>query len=272
MRISRAPEKRGGINKLVLYLLLIITAVITAILITYFVTGYESRSATGDQSGLPDLASNIEPPQVIPDPAPEDTSSTELEMTLLESEPLPPPRFIPDVQFGEVLSEGLIDVELPGEVSSQSWYSFQVDTTTRDITLFFALYGDSPSTITRTVKIEGYTQRGHVDNAEVTLYYPEGPERRILFDGANGTVTLTQQYAQPYGPSMFSPELRVAMVNQRMVLTDESGSIRAQLQLDLSGLSDSEQIIFERSAPDLVDDALAEIQDLVYQIEDKRIK
>jgi hypothetical protein len=69
---------------------------------------------------------------------------------------------------------------------------------------------------------------------------------------------------------MFSPELRVAMVNQKMVLTDESENISVQLQLDLTGLSDSEYLVFKRSAPELVDAALSEIQDIVKQIEDGR--
>jgi hypothetical protein len=188
----------------------------------------------------------------------------------LPFEPGTSSRAIPDVKFGEVLSEGLLDVDLPGDITAQCWYTFQVDTATRDITLFFALYGDSPETIVRTVKIEDYSRDGGPSSAEVTLFHPEGPERLITFDGRRGVITLSQKYQQPYGPSMFTPALRVAMVNQNMLLTDETGTISAQLQLDLSGLSDSEHIIFERSDPKLVDLALAEIQVLVAQIEGKR--
>ena len=272
MRISRSPENRGGANKLALYLILIVTAVAAAIFVTYFVTGFESRSATGDQSGVSDLAANSGLPLSTVVPHPIEAPIFDVGLKLLAAEPPPAPRFIPDVNFGEVLAQGLVDIDLPGGAASQSWYSFQVDTYTRDITLFYALYGSSPSTITRTVQINGYTQRSKLDNAEVTLYYEEGPERNIIYDRETGIITLTQQYAQPYGPSMFTPELRVAMVNQKMVLSDDSGSITAQLQLDLSGLSDSEQIIFERSAPDLVDAVLSEIQALVIQIEDRRAK
>jgi len=77
---------------------------------------------------------------------------------------------------------------------------------------------------------------------------------------------------QPYGPSMFSPELRVALVNQRMVLKDETGAISAELQLDLTGLSDSEVMVFKKSAPGTVDEVLSELQDLVRQIEGGRAK
>ena len=272
MRISRSPENRGGVNKLALYLILIVTAVTAAIFVTYFVAGFESRSATGDQSGVSDLAANSGLPlsTVVPDPT--EAPISDIGLKFLAAEPPPAPRFIPDVNFGEVLAQGLVDIDLPGGAASQSWYSFQVDTSTRDITLFYALYGSSPSIITRTVQIDGYTQRSKLKSAEVTQYFTEGPERIIVYDRATGTITLTQQYGQPYGPSMFTPELRVAMVNQEIVLSDETGSINAQLQLDLSGLTDSEQIILKRSAPELVDAVLSEIQDLVIQIEDKRLK
>ena len=272
MRISRAPERRGGSNKILLYLSLVVTVVIVGILIAYFTAGFESRSATGDQTGLNELA--VSPVEVSPAeaPVPTTTPEPETDLKLLATEPIALDRVIPEAKFGEVLSEGLTEVNLPGDVTAESWYTFQVNTATQDITLFFALYGNSGDTITRTVKIEGYTQRGNLNKAEVTIFYPEGPERLITYDDQQGTVTLSQQYPQPYGPSMFSPQLRVGMVNQKMILTDETGEISAQLQLDLSGLSDSEHLVFERSAPEQVAAALSEIQDIVMQIEDKHTR
>lgn len=269
MKFSRTPEKRGGGNKTLVYFSLVVTVAVAAVLVVYFATGFDSPSATGDQTGLAASPTQLPEtsalsPTVVPEPAPQ------LGLTMLAAEPISLPRVIPDVKFGEVLSEGLVDVELPGEVTTESWYSFQVNTSTRDITLYFALYGDSANTITRTVKIEGYTQRGELNQAEVTYLYPDGTERLIVFDREQGVITLAQQYQQPHGPSMFSPELRVAMVNQKMVLTDESESISVQLQLDLTGLSDSEYLVFKHSAPEIVDGALSEIQDIVKQIEDGR--
>ena len=276
MRVSRAPERRGGTNKIVLYLALIFAAVVIGILVTYFATGFDSRSATGDQTGIPEVAANSTSGvgQLAPTPIPPVTATPvpTVAMKLLEAEPQPLPRFVPDVHFGEVLSEGFVDINLPGKNAHQSWYTFQVDTATRDITLFFAIYDQPQSTIIRTVKIEGYTQGTDLESAEVTLYYPEGPERVIVFNRDQGTITLTQQIRQPYGPSLFSPELRVALVNQRMRLKDETGSISTELQLDLSGLSDSEVLVFQRTAPEIVDDVLSELQDLVRQVEGKRIK
>lgn len=264
MKVSRAPEKRGGNGKLWLYLVLVAAIVIAGILTMYFTVGFESLFATGDETGQPVGPTPVIAPDPVAAPSPTPVPSQ------LPFEPATPPRVIPDARFGEVLSEGMLEVVLPGEITAECWYTFQVDTSSRDITLFFALYGDSPEIIIRTVKIDGYSRQGGLSSAEVTLFHPEGPERLIVFDGNRGVITLSQKYVQPYGPSIFSPGLRVAMVNQQMELTDDTGTISAQLQLDLSGLSDSEHLIFERADPRLVESALAEIRTLVDQIESKR--
>ena len=134
MRVSRAPEKRGGANKMVVYLSIAIGVVIVGILITYLTTGFDSRSATGDQTGIPEMAANPGKisNQIAPPPTailvPTATAQPPLELKLLDAEPGPAPRIIPDVKFGEVLDEGLLDIDLPGNVTSQSWYTFQVDT------------------------------------------------------------------------------------------------------------------------------------------------
>ncbi|HZA25035.1 MAG TPA: hypothetical protein VFA32_20975, partial [Dehalococcoidia bacterium] len=144
MRVSRAPEKRGGANRIVLYLSLVFAAVIIGILVTYFTTGFESPSATGDQSGITDVeASKVSTgSQLAPTPVPTATGTPvpTVALRMLESEPQRVPEFVPDVQFGEVLSEGFVEINLPGSSTNQSWYTFQVDTVTRDITLFFAIY------------------------------------------------------------------------------------------------------------------------------------
>ena len=94
----------------------------------------------------------------------------------------------------------------------------------------------------------------------------------MQFNRAEGTITMTQNYAQPFGPSLFSPDLRVALVNQRMSMQDASANIATELQLDLTGLSDSELILFKHTTPDVVKRTLSEIQSLLKQIEDNRVK
>lgn len=277
MRASRAPERRGGANRTVMYVSLIFAAVIVGVLVTYVTTGFKLPSATGDQSGIaaaPDPKSLAGLPQATPTPLPTPTATPEptVGLKLLELGPDPITGLVPDVKFGEVLAEGLVQLGLPGNNAAKTWYTYQVDTATRDITLFFALYNGSSNTMVRTVKIEGYTQGHDLENAELTLFYPEGPERVLNFNRGQGTITLTQQYQQPHGPSIFSPDLRVALVNQGMTLHDDTGDINMELQLDLTGLSDSEVMVFQRSAPEVVKAALSEIQGLVNQIEAKRIR
>jgi hypothetical protein len=202
------------------------------------------------------------PPTALP------VSVVEEPIAAVKTEPL----FVPDIRIGEILSQGFVDMTLPGSYNTKSWYTFQIDTTTRDITVYFAVYDNSYDNIIRTVQIDKYTEGIDIKNAKLAVFYGEGPARTVQFNRDEGTITMTQQYSQPFGPSLFSPDLRVALVNQRMQLSDGSGDITAELQLDLSGLSDSELILFKHRTPDVVDRTLIEIQELLNQIETKRIK
>jgi hypothetical protein len=273
MRVSRAPERRGGVNKAVLFISLIGAAIVVGVLVTYFTTGFESWAANGEVS---QAASNGNPSpeqQGAADSEGDEPTATPMPtvaVTMLEAESAQSPLFIPDVHFGEVLAQGFVDVKLPGNHTAQSWYTYQVNTVSRDITLFFAIYDSSLGNIVRTVKIEQYSQGSNVERAEVTLFYPEAGDRVIVFDRDQGKMTVTQHIQQPYGPSLFSPELRVNLVTQRVLLADQTGDINAELQLDLTGLSDSEVIVFQRTAPNVVSEVLSEIKDLVNQIEAKR--
>ena len=110
MTISRSPENRGGANKLALYSILVIAAVAAAIIITFFVTGFESRSATGDQSGVSDLAVSSSLPLSTRVPDPTEDPISDIGLKLLAVEPPPAPRFIPMVLFlrGSQLPRGSI--------------------------------------------------------------------------------------------------------------------------------------------------------------------
>ncbi|MCI0793550.1 MAG: hypothetical protein J4O03_08800 [Chloroflexi bacterium] len=184
--------------------------------------------------------------------------------------PAPFPTILPVANFGEVLSEGLVQLLLPTGVVADTWYTFQVDTKSHEMTLLFALYNEPLDTIISTATVRNYTEGARLDKAEITLRYPNGPARHIWLDRVDGTIIVNQQYTLPYGPSMFSPELRLALVYSGINLYDESRNKRAELHLDLSGLSDGEALTFQDSAPTAVEDALNEIQELVSQIEDRR--
>jgi hypothetical protein len=177
----------------------------------------------------------------------------------------------PDAVFGEVLEEGLTELRYPRGEVVKSWYSFQVDTETRDITLFFAQYDDALDTILSTVRIDNYTKGTNLENAEVVLNFQDGSARTLSFDRNEGTINLNQQYMLPVGPSMLSSDLRRALVYYGMELQDTSGDVQVELHLDLSGLSQSEGLEFTKFVPETVEDVLQELQTLVQQIEDKRL-
>ena len=179
-------------------------------------------------------------------------------------------RLLPDVDFGEILGEGFMELKLPAGDLVDTWYTFQVDTRSLDITVFFALYDEPREAISTTVKVENYTQGNPLESAEVALYYPEGSQRVLTFDRAEGTIQVTQDYRLPYGPSIFSTDLRRSLVYYGMQLQDSSGDTSVELHLDISGLSESEGMVFTRSARKDVENVLDEIQLLVERIEDVR--
>ncbi len=176
---------------------------------------------------------------------------------------------MPEVDFGQVSSEGWAELELQqGGDPVETWYTFQVDTSTRDITLFFALY-DEAEELVATVKAEGYTQGAGLDLAEVTLFAPDA-KRVLRLDREEGKITDTQNYHfQSYQPSIFTPQLRSGLVYVEIPLQDDSGDTRVVMDRDLSGLLGSESLIFERSAPQMVEEALNIIEALAIQIEEQ---
>ena len=306
MRASRAPEGRG-INKRVVFISVIIVAIIAAVIVTYFSMGSDSISAKNEQATVlqdPELTSPsvgnqalapastaspeptpipISPPTAAPDPTPvladesasNDGSALDPQPTVAPTaEPgsATVPAGLPDAQFGEILEEGLTQLKFPGGNLVNTWYTFQVDTETRDITLFFAQYDDALESIQGTVKIEQYTRGNRLENVQVTLYFPDRSRRVLIFDRLEGTIVLDQQYNLPVGPSMFSSGLRRALVYYGMELQDETGDIQVKLHLDLSGLSLSEGLEFTRLVPGTVDNVLLELQSLVEQIEDQRLQ
>ena len=266
----RAPEHRYGTNNLILYIALVVLAVVAVGAIVYVVVGRgSSEDAEPKNIAVPTIAAPIVIPTAIPLPAtPVPAPASEEEASKSKKDE---PKFAPDIQIGEVLSQGFVGMNLPGNYPTKAWYTFQIDTTTREITVYFAVYDSDYANIVRTVQIDQYTEGEEISNAQLGIFYDEGPARTVQFNRAEGTITMTQNYAQPFGPSLFSPDLRVALVNQRMSMQDASANIATELQLDLTGLSDSELILFKHTPPDVVKRTLSEIQSLLKQIEDNRV-
>ena len=178
--------------------------------------------------------------------------------------------FLPEVRFGDILDEGLVDLKMPGGETVDTWYTFQVDTEKRDITGFFALFDAEKRSVLSTVQLNNYSKGNDLESGMVTLYYEDGSERVLAFDGAEGTMILPQHYKVPFGPSMFSPDLRRSLVYYGLELQSEAGDQTMELHLDISGLSQSEKMVFKQSSPDEVSAALAEIQVMANQIEGQR--
>ena len=306
MRVSRAPEGRSRTKRIAIGAVGI-AAVIAAVAVFLFTSGSDSISAKdaegiGAQSAVatnptndnltvaPVAAPTPEPtPTAVPapTPAPEPTpvsddskSGSADEGSSAQAAPDPTaqpssastPNVLPEAYFGEILEEGLMELRYPRGEMVKTWYTFQVDTETRDITLFFAQYDDGLESIVSTVKVDNYTKGGDLGNAEVRLNYPDGSTRTLFLDRDEGSINLNQQYMLPVGPSMLSSDLRRALVYYGIKLQNDSADTQVELHLDLSGLTQSEGLEFTKIVPDTVDDVLQELQFLVEQIEDERIK
>ena len=199
--------------------------------------------------------------EVVPEVAPEPT---------LEEKRAAAMELLPDVEFGEVLEEGFGYLKLPGGELVDTWYTFQVDTRNGNITIYMAQFDSALESILTTLKVANYAHGEELQNADITLYYSDGSERIISLNNADGTIRLVQHYNLPFGPSVFSPPLRRELVFYGMELQDQAGDIMVELHLDVSGLSDSEEMVFEKQAPVEVGNALHGIRQLVDQIEEQR--
>ena len=253
MRVSRAPEKRGGAGKMILVAVVVIAIlVVGGLVVTFFPTSSDPAEA---KEANPAIA-----------PVGSDTQEADHPDQQVGPGGVP----IPTVSFGDILSEGFLEVALPGDFNPEVWYTYQVNREDRQITMYLALYNNEQDAIVRTIQLDGYTEGEALGDAQITVHYPEGPKRLVRYNRPNGSIQMAQFYDQPYSHSIFTSQLRVALVNQDMVLTEAEGSATVQLQLDPTGLSDSEQIVFERKAPLLVDEVLEEVQLLVDRIEENR--
>jgi len=281
---TRIAESRG-IKKPVLLLGLPIAAVVVIGLIVFFAGAFDSTLAENEGAGKVASSQLISGPGDQP-AAPKPTAAPKIQPTPMPTaQPIAAPvavsiavpaveekvveKVLPDARFGEVIAEGWVNLELPADMTVETWYTLQVDTETRGITSFFALYNEDSQMISN-IKVSDYTKGEPLNNAELTLFYADGSKRMLFFDGQEGTMSLTQHYLQPTGPSMFSSDLRVAMVFYGLELADETGKINALLNLDYTGLSLGEVLIMQQPAERIVADMLREIGTLVNQIEEQR--
>jgi len=281
---TRVSESRGNPKKTGLLIVLPIITLVAVGLIVFFAGAFDSTLAEDEGAG------NLAVSQLTSGPADQPSAPEPTAVPKLEPTPMPTPqptavpvavsevvpveekvvtKVLPLAKFGEVIDQGWVNLDLPASQTAETWYTLQVDTKTRGITNFFALYNED-SQIVSSIKIEDYTKGEPLENAELTLFYSDGSKRMLYFDGKEGTMSLTQHYPQPSGPSMFSADLRVAMVFYGLELTDDTGKINALLNLDLTGLSLGEVLIIQQPSERIVADMLREIGTLVDQVEEQR--
>ena len=276
MRISRAPEHRGGAGSPILLILVLLIVLVVGGVVIYLLLGNNPAAAPVVPPAPATAQGNPEPFPTIPqrsNPAPQE-QPTQAPVSSQETNGGfggDTPRFQPpEVIFGEVLAEGFVDLELlNGRV--RTWFTFQVDTSTQNIVLFFGFFDQEGKTMSRTVVVEDYSQSEIIDNAEMTVFYPDAPDRVINFDREAGTIISRQFYTtQPFGPSLFSPQTRISMIEQDLVLQNGEGDIQAELQVDLTGVSDREGFALLQNDQVATENALDEIQEIIDQLESRR--
>ncbi len=268
MRVSRMPEYRNGSGSPIILILVLLAVLIVGGVVIYLLLGSNSVSPS-DEIDQP--AAPVQPPPVMPAVAPPGDSGP-----LPTLPPINPPPQVdatylaPEVLYGEVLSEGFVDLELlTGRV--RTFFTFQVDTSTQNIVLFFGLYDGPGHAISRSIVVEDYSQSELINNAELTVYYPDAPPTVIRFDRETGTVVSSQFYTtQPYGPGLFSPQMRIALIRQNLPLQNSDGSIHADMQLDPTGVSDLSGYRVTRKDATTTESALTEIQAIIDQLESRR--
>lgn len=269
LRVSRAPEYRNGSGSPIILILVLLAVLIVGGVVIYLLLGSNVvNPAPAEPTIAPPVpvqplqpAVGIQPQPTLPPPTPSNP---------MEGDTGPQPFQAPEVLYGEILAEGFVDLELlAGRV--RTYYTFQVDTSTQNIVLFFGLYEPSGHSISRSIVVEDYSQAELIDNAQLTVYYPDAPPTVIAFDRETGSLASSQFYTtQPHGPGLFSPQIRIALIQQNLPLMNADGNIGADMQLDPTGVSNLSGYRVTERDPATVEAALAEIQAIIDQLESRR--
>ncbi len=267
MRVSRMPEYRGGSGSPIVLILVLLAVLIVGGVVIFLLLGSNSASQdTVVPTQVPQAAvqpAAVAPPQPLPTLAPSDPPPQEGSTT---PEAFRPPQVI----LGEVLAQGFVDLQLQtGQV--RTFYTFQVDTSTQNIVLFFALYDPTGQAISRSIIVEDYSQSELIDNAELTVYYPDAPATVIRFEKEAGTVESSQFYTtQPHAPGLLSSQMRIALIKQNLPLANADGNIGAHMQLDPTGVADLSGYRVTIQDPVTTETGLTEIQAIIDQLESRR--
>ena len=261
------PEYRGGSGSpIVLILVLLAVLIVGGVVIFLLLGGNSASQNTVQPTPVPAPVVRADP-AIIPQPQP---TPMPVEPAPQQGSSMPEPFQPPQVLFGEVLAQGFVDLQLQtGQV--RTFYTFQVDTSTQNIILFFALYDPTGQAISRSIVVEDYSQSVLIDNAELTVYYPDAPATVIRFDKESGTVESSQFYTtQPHGPGLFSSQMRIALIKQNLPLSSGDGNIGADMQLDPTGVADLSGYRVTINDPVTTETGLTEVQAIIDQLESRR--
>ena len=268
MRVSRMPEYRGGSGSPIVLILVLLAVLIVGGVVIFLLLGSNSvNPAPVEPTPAPPQTAPVNPGFVNPAPIP---TLAPPEPPLQPGPTTPEPFQAPQVLFGEVLAQGFVDLQLQtGQV--RTFYTFQVDTSTQNIILFFALYDPTGQAISRSIMVEDYSQSELIDNAQLTVYYPDAPATVIRFDKEEGTVESSQFYTtQPNVPGLFSSQMRIALIKQNLPLASGDGSIGADMQLDPTGVADLSGYRVTIKDPVTTETGLTEVQEIIDQLESRR--
>jgi hypothetical protein len=263
------PEYRGSSGSPIVLILVLLVVLIVGGVVIFLLLGSNSASQdTIPPTPVPQPVVPINPAAAPAAPLP---TLPPLEPAQTDDGPAAPQPFQPpQVLFGEVLAQGFVDLQLQaGQV--RTFFTFQVDTSTQNIILFFALYDPTGQSISRSIVVENYSQSELIDNAELTVYYPDAPATVIRLNRAEETVESSQFYTtQPHGPGLFSSQMRIALIKQNLPLASDDGSIGADVQLDPTGVADLSGYRVTVKDPATTETGLAEIQEIIDQLESRR--
>ena len=168
-----------------------------------------------------------------------------------------------------MLDEGEVGLEYPDGSVVDTLFTIWVNTTEAGgAGIFFAAYDESNNLI-NTVKVERYIKGSKLDNAEITLYYPDAPKRVIQ---VTGKITVNQEYnMRLYGPSMFSPETRLHLRLFDLELSVD-GLITVRNDVDVTGFLGQGDLNYDFLSANEAGRMLNNIDSLIKQIEESRNK
>ena len=264
------PEYRGGSGSPIVLILVLLAVLIVAGVVLYLLFGSNPVSPAAETVD-PVAPAPVQPVQPVQPAIQQEAPPVQPQEQAPPPQSGPQPFQPPEVLYGEILAEGFVDLQITGGGIVRTFYTFQVDTSTQNIVLFYALYDPTGLAISRSVVVEDYSQSELIDNAQLTVYYPDAPATVIRLDKESGTVESSQFYTtQPHGPGLFSSQMRIALIKQNLPLVNSDGSIAAAMQLDPTGVADLSGYRVTIQDAATTQSGLDEVQAIIDQLESRR--